>query len=128
MTRMRLLVPLFSPATGTWGGLTRVIAVADAAQAAGHKVAFCASGYLEADLRRRGYQVYATPPTTMLGLPSSISRLVEKRSQRARLPIRPGRDFGSIWFVLVLSGLARAGYLRRLVKAETKAAREFGAD
>jgi hypothetical protein len=33
---MRLLIPVFSPATGTWGGLTRVIAVAEAAKQAGH--------------------------------------------------------------------------------------------
>lgn len=51
---MKLLIPLFSPATGTWGGLTRGIAIAQAAQKAGHLVAFCASGYLESVLRKRG--------------------------------------------------------------------------
>lgn len=33
---MRLLIPLFPPPTGTWGGLTRVIAIAKAAGDAGH--------------------------------------------------------------------------------------------
>ena len=41
---MRLLIPLFSPGTATYGGVTRAIAIAEAASAAGHQVAFCASG------------------------------------------------------------------------------------
>lgn len=47
---MRLLIPVFSPVMGTWGGLIRVLAVAEAALAAGHDVAFGASGYLEESL------------------------------------------------------------------------------
>ncbi len=42
----RLLITLFSPATGTWGGLTRVVAIANAAAKAGQTAAFCASGPL----------------------------------------------------------------------------------
>src|SRR5512133_3069376 len=103
---MRLLIPLFSPATGSWGGLTRVIAIAECAKARGHSVAFCASGSLADDLRRREYWVYSTPPTTMLGLPAPLSHVVEQRSQHASLPVRPGRSVGNIWFVLALSGLA----------------------
>ena len=125
---MRLLIPLFSPATGTWGGLTRMVAVAIAAQDAGHQVAFCASGYLENTLRRQGYMVYGMPATTFLGLPEPISRLIEKRSQQASLPIRPGREIGSIWLVLFISGMAKTGYLKRLVKAELEAARDFQAE
>jgi UDP:flavonoid glycosyltransferase YjiC (YdhE family) len=118
---MKLLIPLFSPATGTWGGLTRVIAIADAARRAGHPVAFCAAGYLEASLRQRGYPVFPIPPTTMFGLPAPLSRWIERRSQRVSLPVKPGRSIGSIWFVLALSGMARAGYLRRVVAAEIQA-------
>lgn len=125
---MRLLIPLFSPATGTWGGLTRVIAIADAARKAGHQVAFCASGYLETALRERGYQVFTTPPTTMFGLPAPLSRLLERRSQHVSIPVKPGRSIGNIWFVLLLSGLARSGYLRRLVAEEINAANAFQAD
>ena len=125
---MRVLVPVFSPATGTWGGLTRVIAIAEAAERAGHEVAFCASGPLETAIRRHGYRVFSTPPSTMLGLPAPISRIIERRSQRVSLPVRSGRAIGSIWLVLVISGLARAGYLRRLVGAEMKAARTFRAN
>jgi UDP:flavonoid glycosyltransferase YjiC (YdhE family) len=125
---MNLLIPLFSPATGTWGGLTRVIAVAEAARPAGHKVAFCASGPLEASLRSRGYRVYAMPHTTLFGLPAPLSRLLERRSQRVTLPVKPGRAVGSIWMVLLLSGLARPGYLRRLVEAERRAAKDFRAE
>jgi UDP:flavonoid glycosyltransferase YjiC (YdhE family) len=126
--RMNLLIPLFSPATGTWGGLTRVIAIAEAAQQSGHQVAFCASGYLSHSLKQRGFAVYPVPPATMFGLPTPLSRIVEKRSQQARLPVKPGKDFGNIWFVLFLSGMARNGYLRRLVEAEHRAAQEFKAD
>ena len=125
---MRLLIPLFSPATGTWGGLTRVTAVADAARAAGHEVACCASGYLAKTLKGRGYRVYETPATTMFGLPGPLSRALERRSQRITLPVRSGRSIGNIWLVLMVSGLARGGYLRRLVAAELAAARDFGAD
>ncbi|HEY63477.1 MAG TPA: hypothetical protein G4O02_02795 [Caldilineae bacterium] len=125
---MRLLISLFSPAAGTWGGLTRVVAIAEAARSAGHEVAFCASGYLEAALRRHGYKVYATPPTTMFGLPAFISRFLERRSQRLSLPVKPGRSIGNVWMVLLISGLARSSYLRRLVEEEIKAARAFQAD
>ncbi|MHB0875477.1 MAG: glycosyltransferase [Anaerolineae bacterium] len=125
---MRLLIPLFSPATGTWGGLTRVTAIARAATDAGHEVALCASGSLATDLRRQGFQVYATPPPTMLGLPASISRRLEKRSQRLSLPVPPGRSVGSIWLVMMFSGMAHAGYLRRLVRAQLQAVQEFAPD
>jgi len=125
---MKLLIAVFSPATGTWGGLTRVVAVARAAEAAGHQVAFCASGSLETSLRRHGYTVYSMPAATFLGLPASLSRIVEQRSRRATLPVRPGRDFGTTWLVLLISGMAKAGYLKRLVAAELAAARDFGAE
>lgn len=125
---MRLLIPLFSPATGTWGGMTRVLAVGKAAREAGHEVAFCASGYLEKSLKERGYPVYPTPVTTFLGLPAPISRILEQRSQKVSPPIKPGRDFGSIWLVLLFSGMARSRYLRELVSAELRACRDFRAD
>lgn len=124
---MKLLIPLFSPATGTWGGLTRVIAIAEAAKQANCEVAFCASGYLETKLKQNGYRVYPIPATTMFGLPAPLSRVIEKRSQTSSLPVKPGRDFGNIWFVLVLSGMARAGYLKQVVEAEKSAAKDFGA-
>jgi len=125
---MKLLIPLFSPATGTWGGLTRVIAIAEAAKSIGHQVAFCASGYLEHALQSHDYKVYSMPPTTMLGLPTPISRLLERRSQRASIPVKPGKSIGNIWLVLWMSGYAWANYLRRLVEAEIQAADAFRAD
>jgi len=125
---MRLLIPLFSPATGTWGGLTRVIAVAEAAQKAGHSVAFCAAGSLESALQQRGFSVYSMPRATFLGLPETISQRIEKRSQHASLPVKPGRDFGNIWFVLLISGMAKQKYLYQLVQAELRAAHDFRAD
>lgn len=125
---MKLLIPLFSPATGTWGGITRVTALAEAAISAGHQVAFCAAGYLREPLEKRGYPVYSLPETTMFGLPRTLSNLMVRRSQTARIPVKPGQDFGNIWFVLMLSGMARSSYLRNVLKAEEAAARDFGAD
>jgi hypothetical protein len=56
---MRLLIWLFSAATGTWGGLTRAVVVAEAAEAAGHQVAFCASGSVADTIQQRGYRCYS---------------------------------------------------------------------
>lgn len=125
---MRLLIPVFSPPTGTWGGLTRVIALADAARQADCAVAFCASGPVEMILRQRGYEVHSTPPPTMFGLPPPASRLMVRFSQRVSLPVRSGRPVGDIWKVLVARGFGRALYLRNLVDAERRAAIDFGAD
>jgi hypothetical protein len=125
---MRILIPLFSPATGTWGGLTRVIDIAKEGKEDGHEVAFCASGRLETELRQHGYPVYSMPGPTLLGLPEPISQRIEQRSQRTSLPIRPGKSFGNIWLVLVFSGLGRASYLKRLVEAQIAAVRDLQPD
>ncbi len=125
---MRLLIPLFSPATGTWGGLTRVIALADAALAAGHTVAFCAAGALAMNLQRRKYLVYPIPATTMLGLPAPLAHILERRSQQTTLPVKSGRSIGNIWLVLTISGQARHRYLRHVVAAELHAVHAFQPD
>ncbi|MBN1583603.1 MAG: hypothetical protein JXA89_23050, partial [Anaerolineae bacterium] len=126
---MKFLIPVFSAPAGTWGGLTRVIAVAEAARAAGHEIAFCAAGYLEEALQKRGYRVYSTPRTTMFGLPRPISRLIEERSQHASPPVKPGSSIGSIWLVLLLAtGMASPRHIRCLVAAEIEAVRDFRAE
>lgn len=71
---MRILIPLFSPPTGTWGSLTRVLAIEGAASDLGHDVAFTASGPLADRLEELGRHVYRTPQATMLGLPRPLSR------------------------------------------------------
>jgi UDP:flavonoid glycosyltransferase YjiC (YdhE family) len=125
---MRILIPLFSPPTGTWGGLTRVLAITQAAREDGHKVAFCASGSLAAILQERGFTVYTAPAATMLGLPQFISRQIEKRSATVNIPVKPGKEVGNFWFVLALSGLANAKYLSELVQAQLLAADQFKPD
>lgn len=95
---------------------------------AGHQVAFCASGEMAKSIQKHGYKVCATPPTTMFGLPVLISRILEQRSQRLSLPVKPGKSIGSIWMVMVLSGLGRARYLKTLVEAQRKAPCDFRAD
>lgn len=122
---MRLLIPVFSPATGTWGGLTRVLAVAEAAVAAGHTVAFCAAGDLGHAIRARGYTLYEMPATSFLGLPRRLARPLAARSQQVSLPVRPGRTIGNVWLILLLSGMTRARYLKRLVAAQLAASQAF---
>jgi UDP:flavonoid glycosyltransferase YjiC (YdhE family) len=125
---MRILFLLFSPPTGTWGSLTRISAVADRARSEGHEVAFCASGYLEERLAKSGGQVFPMPRATMFGLPRPLSRLIERRSQSASLPVKEGRSVGSVWFVLRLSGMTGHSYLSRLVDAELDAIRRYRPD
>ena len=125
---MRLLIPLFSPATGTWGGLTRGLAVAKTARAAGHEVAFCAAGDLGKSIAANGYRVYSLPSSTMFGLPQFLSKRIASRSQRMTLPVPAGRAFGSIWFVFWASGIAKLEYLRQSVACQLEAVREFRPD
>ncbi len=125
---MNLLIPLFSPATGTWGGLTRAVAVAHAAEAAGHRVAFCTSGYLAGNLRARGYHVYAMPAASLLGLPRWLARPVSRYAARLATDTLWGQPLGSIWEVLNHSGVLSRRYLPRLVEAELRAAHDYGAD
>ena len=125
---MRLLIPVFSPAHPELGGLTRVIAVAEAAIKRGHQVAFCASGHIEATLRNRGYQVYAMPPSTVFGLPKSISHKIGFNLQYVTLPFQSGRSFGDIWLLCVLAGFARKSFLKDLVEEEVKAVLSFRAN
>jgi len=61
---MHLLLSVFSAATGTRGGLSRVIAIAEAAQQGGQQVTFCASGNLSPTLEQRGFRVYPVSPAT----------------------------------------------------------------
>jgi UDP:flavonoid glycosyltransferase YjiC (YdhE family) len=125
---MRLLIPLFSPPSGTWGSLTRVLAVANEAAARGYAVAFCASGSLADRLAGQGWRVYRMPASTFFGLPGPISRLIGRRSQDASPPVRPGRDFGDVWLVLRLSGMASRRYLCALVGGQLAAVRDFRPD
>lgn len=125
---MRILFLLFSPPTGTWGSLTRVLAIAERARAEGEEVAFCASGPLAERLRGSGFAVYEMPRATMLGLPAPLSRLMERRSQKISLPVREGRSIGSVWFVLKLSGMTGRRFLSSLVDAELRAIGSFKPD
>jgi UDP:flavonoid glycosyltransferase YjiC (YdhE family) len=122
---MRLLIPLFSPVACTWGGLTRVVAIASAAQESGHEVAFCASGYLASALEKRRFKVYPVPESGIFGLRRPFSRRAARPSQNASPPVLPGRSVGNSWMVLTTSGMARPGSLRQLVQAQIEAVRLF---
>jgi UDP:flavonoid glycosyltransferase YjiC (YdhE family) len=125
---MRLLIGLFSPPTGTYGGLTRGLAVAGAARGRGHHVVFAASGAIVAALRERGERVHELPAPTILGLPEPVSRRIGQRSQRARLPVPEGRSVGNIWAVLAFSGLASRRYLHTATRAYLQVIAAAGPD
>jgi UDP:flavonoid glycosyltransferase YjiC (YdhE family) len=125
---MKILFLLFSPPTGTWGSLTRVLALAERASAEGDEIAFCASGVLAGRLRDFGYRVFDVPRSTMFGLPLPISRLMERKSQKIALPVKEGKAIGSVWFVLKLSGMTGRRYLERLVAAELAVIEGFKPD
>lgn len=120
---MKVLVPLFSPQTGTLGSLTRTMALARALVAEGHTVSFCASGQIAKTLTAKGFEVHEMPAPTMFGLPRLLSGILERRSTGMRIPVREGRSIGSIWFVYRLSGMLSPRFLPRLVEAELAAVR-----
>lgn len=113
---MKWLLPIFSPPTGTYGGLTRVLAIAKAAQAAGHEVRFCAAGGQADTLRQHGLTVHDLPPAGLFGLPQPASRFLSQCMQRLTPPARVGKSIGDIWLILVLAGYGGSGYLRRCVE------------
>ncbi|MBI5532539.1 MAG: hypothetical protein HY898_07480 [Deltaproteobacteria bacterium] len=125
---MKILVPLFCPPGGTWGSLTRVLAVGHAATARGHQIAFCAAGPLGERLTSLGYRVFPMPQATYLGLPSAISKLIEARSQESTPPVKPGKSFGSIWLVLFFTGSGNLRFLKKLVREQLKAVEAFKPD
>jgi hypothetical protein len=125
---MRLLITLFSPSMGTFGGLTRGLAVAEAARERGHQVTFAAAGHAAEVLVRRGERIIELPVATFLGLPAAVSHRIEHRSQHVAIPGRDGRSRGSIWLVLTMAGLAGRHYLAELAAAEIGAVQQTKAD
>lgn len=119
---MKILIALFSPPAGTWGSLTRCLALSNAARVRGHETAYCASGCLAERLTALGERVFPAPAATMFGLPRPFSRLLENSYQRITPPAKPGQSIGSVWSVLFVTGMASYGYLRRLVRAQLRAA------
>jgi len=124
---LRLLISLFSPPSEPSPGLTRCLAVARAATALGHEVAFC-SAEPTAGLLRPSWRVYTMPGSTRFGLPAAVAHRIERPLRNLSLPVRPGRSVGSTWMLMAACGMARPGYLRRLVQAQLQAVQEFGPD
>ncbi len=126
---MKWLIPVFCPSTSSYGGFTRILAISEAALAAGHEIAFCASGPQAAALRQRGYKIYPAPETTLFGLPKPLDAFPEFMSQRVSLPARRGnQNIGDIWTVLFLTGYSRMGYLTRATGAVLAAIKDFQPD
>jgi hypothetical protein len=125
---LRVLIILFSPASGTLGSLTRALALAKAFSARGHDVAFVASGRVADAVDAKGYVVHRADQPEMFGLAPALSRRIARKSEHAEIPVREGRSIGSVWFVFWLSGLLKEDYLSRLVTFESAVARGYKAE
>ena len=125
---MKVLCIVFSPATGSFGSLTRVLALAREFMAKGHEVEFCASGLVKEIIAKKRFPVRAMPTPTLFGLPKPLSRILEKRSQKITLPGRSGKSAGSVWSIYFLTGMMHRRYLAKLVKAQLAAIRDFSPD
>jgi hypothetical protein len=64
---MKVLIPLLSPPTGTWGSLTRIMALAGKIREKEHDEAFCAAGFVAKTLRDEGFTIYEVPQSISLG-------------------------------------------------------------
>jgi UDP:flavonoid glycosyltransferase YjiC (YdhE family) len=125
---MKVLCIVFSPATGSFGSLTRVLALAREFSSKGHEVRFCASGEVFNLIEKKRYPVKRMPKPAMFGLPALLSGKLERRSQNLRIPVRDGVSLGSAWFVYFLSGMIQPKFLKRLVAAQLDAIRHFEPD
>jgi UDP:flavonoid glycosyltransferase YjiC (YdhE family) len=125
---MKILIPLFSPAAGTWGSLTRTMAIAKYHQKKQDKVAFCASGFVADSLRAKGFEVYNMPEATFLGLPKFISKILVKFVENHAPPAKEGKTIGNIWLVYFMNGFLKKSYCLQLVKAEIEAVHKFHPD
>ncbi len=125
---MKVLCIVFTPATGTLGSLTRVLALARAFVAKGHEVEFCAAGHARELIERKKFPVRIMPEASLLGLPRPLARTLERHAQSFTLPARDGQTVGSIWFIYWLTGMMRKRYLSRLVDAQLEAIRDFKPD
>jgi hypothetical protein len=93
---MRLLIPLLSPKSIAWGRLTRGLAIAKAAQAAGHEVAFCASGQLAHRLLEAGSEsIQHLQPNSWVCPPSLPDSLNDERKKLGCLSVPAYRSEAS---------------------------------
>jgi UDP:flavonoid glycosyltransferase YjiC (YdhE family) len=115
---MKVLLTVFSPPTGSYGSLTRVMALAKGFLARGHSVSFCASGQIAALLETKQFKVHLMPEPTMLGLAKPISNIIQNRSQHVQIPVKEGKAIGSVWFVYFMTGLLHPKFLKKLVQAQ----------
>jgi uncharacterized protein (TIGR00661 family) len=125
---MKFLIPLFSPPTGSFGSLTRVLAFAETAKNRDHEIAFCASEKLADRLMDMGYQVYLSPNATLFGLPKFISDLFAKKMSQINIPVKPGKEIGNVWFLFIFAGMTNYKYLDSLVKCELLAVSDYNPD
>jgi uncharacterized protein (TIGR00661 family) len=115
---MKIVMSLAESDDGTWGGLARFRPIADAFLDQGHDVVFFMPEKMKKRLSGERFKVFSTPESTFLGLPGFISDYLTSHSAEATPPVREGKDFGSIWLVYRLKGMAKTSYLRKLVERE----------
>lgn len=116
---MKVLCIVFSPATGSFGSLTRVLALAREFSRRGHEIRFCASGSAGRLIEEKNFPLERMPVPTMFGLPLVISRFIEKKAPGIKIPVRDGKVVGNVWFLYALTGMLDRKFLSRLVNAQT---------
>jgi hypothetical protein len=116
---MKVLCIVFSPATGSFGSLTRVLALAREFSRRGHEVRFCASGNAGKLIEGKNFPLERMPVPTLFGLPLVISHFIEKKAPGMRIPVRDGKVVGNVWFLYALTGMLDRRFLSRLVAAQT---------
>jgi UDP:flavonoid glycosyltransferase YjiC (YdhE family) len=88
---MKILISIFSPPSGTFGSLTRMIALGKNAVYLGHQVKFIAAGNVANVIKEKKFDVYYISQSTMFGFPKFVSSIIEKRSQNFQLPVKEGK-------------------------------------
>jgi UDP:flavonoid glycosyltransferase YjiC (YdhE family) len=128
-TKMKLLItPIAIPAGESHGGASRARALAIAARARGHQVAFCAA---EGDPNYRpvaGVANFRAPLPKLFGLPTWAGRMLTRLGQRLGVQQRVAARVRSFEQVLSLLGATQRRFFPRDVAVLRQAIRAFQPD
>ena len=125
---MKALFMVFSPQAGTFGSLTRMLALAKKFIKEGHIISFCASGKTAEYIQKKGYEIHFLPESTIFGLPEKISNKIAANSQRNDIPVKEGKSVGNLWLLLTFTGYANKKFLLNYVEKQMQICAEFEPD
>lgn len=125
---MKILISIFSPPNGTFGSLTRMMALGKQAVKMGHQVKFMAAGNVAKVIEEKNFESFSIQQSTMFGLPKFISKIIENRSQKVQIPVKEGKTIGNVWFVFRLAGMFNKKYLKKVVPNQISIIKEYKPD